>query len=123
MAIRVSSVSMIHAANVAANAKTYPKGHASWAERHCKAWDFGLQTRRGLCGTVVTMIDAWAAYADAHFSRYESSIGEDYVLGVAWVEMGKAIRTMLNGELGGLDGGTVDGMLLSIATNEGASLE
>lgn len=39
---------------------------------------------------------------------YGVSIADDYVLGPAWAEIGKSLRTLLNGDCGRLDCGTID---------------
>jgi hypothetical protein len=57
------------------------------------------------------MIRGWSEYADAHGQRYKSPIGEDAVLGEHWAQVGAGLRGLLNGELGRLDGATIDGML------------
>lgn len=45
-------------------------------------------------------------------NRTYGLIGQDGVLGPAWQEIGEAIRTLLNGEAGRLDCGTLDSILL-----------
>lgn len=72
---------------------------------------------------IVHLIRGWAEYADAHFHRFESTIGEDSVLGEEWAQIGSALRGLLNGELGRLDGGTLDGLILEIATHNDINLE
>lgn len=56
-------------------------------------------------------IGAWCDYARNHAERFGSPIGQDYVLGPAWARWGFALRELLNGELGRLDGGTLDTIL------------
>jgi hypothetical protein len=87
-----------------------------WASRQMGAFErVGVKTRRPLHEhAMVRMIDGWAEYADAHYEQFDSLIGEDYVLGPAWQAQGEAFRTLLNGELGDLDGGTMDGAILDI---------
>ena len=60
---------------------------------------------------IIVTVDAWCEYASAHARRFESPIGEDYVLGPAWARWGFAIRELLNGETGNLDCGTLDTIL------------
>ena len=64
------------------------------------------------------LLSGWLRYADAHRGAYESGIGADYVLGPAWAQIGAGLRALLNGELGRLDGGTLDGLLCSTLTAE-----
>ena len=55
---------------------------------------------------VIGSIAAWCAYARIHADRFDSNIGDDYVLGPAWRDWGLALRTLLNGYLGpGADAG------------------
>jgi len=79
--------------------------------QHFKAW--------ATENPVARMIEAWAAYADIHADRFYTSIGLDYVLGDDWLRMGCAIRGLLNGELGGLDAGTLDGMIVRCLEAQG----
>jgi hypothetical protein len=58
-------------------------------------------------------------YADAHAERFESSIGDDYVLGPIWERMGRTIGELLNGETGRLDCGTIDGMIRDVLERNG----
>lgn len=81
-----------------------------WANRHRKAMS---------ATSIGTMITALALYADAHKRRFESNIGEDYVLGDHWGKALREIRGLLNGELDGLDGGATDGLLLDMLKLEG----
>ena len=83
-----------------------------WGERHYKAFQ---TDRTGIAG----MIKAWAHYADAHRTRYEASIGDDGFLGPEWAEIGKSLRALLNGDLGQMDGGTLDDMICDILSANG----
>lgn len=62
-----------------------------------------------------------AIYADAYSRRYEggTTLADDGVIGDAWLDMVKAAVTLLNGELAGLDGGTMDGLLRALASANG----
>lgn len=80
-----------------------------WAVRHNEAID----RPRGFEVPVVRMLHFWEMYAVEHAKRWESSIGEDYVLGPEWRDIGLAIRGLLNGETGRLDCGTLDGFILN----------
>jgi hypothetical protein len=90
----------------------------SWGGRHVQAWRVALDSERhGLRPTstaavaVVRGVEALALYADAHAERFDSDISEDHVLGPAWRAWGDALLTLLNGETGALDCGTVDGLI------------
>lgn len=71
--------------------------------QHFRAWSVE--------NPVAGMVSAWVKYADRHAKQFGSGIGEDYVLGADWLKMGLAIRGLLNGELYGLDAGTVDAII------------
>ena len=66
-----------------------------------------------------SMLKGWAGYADAAKARFESPIGEDYVLGPPWEAMGKTIIALLDGITGGLDCGDVDSFIRQCLTEEG----
>ena len=87
------------------NANVHAKNEP-WAQTHTRSWALR---------PVSHMITSLAQYADKHEQRFESLLANDYVLGLAWREMLDNCRTLLNGELDGLDGGTCDEMLCAIA--------
>ena len=68
---------------------------------------------------IVHIFQAIKQYAYYHKCRYESTIGEDYFLGPAWLCMVKSLRTLLNGDCGRLDCGTIDGQLIDMAKDAG----
>ena len=86
-----------------------------WQDRHLAA----IQAPSGFESAIVGMIDAWATYADKHRMRYDSGIGADHVLGDSWMEIGRGIRALLNGETGRLDCGTLDGFICETLNAEG----
>jgi hypothetical protein len=88
---------------------------SKWQDRHMSA----LRTPRGFEAALRDMIEAWARYADEHRARYGSGIGEDHVLGDAWMELGRGILVLLNGEAGRFDCGTLGGFIRSALTTEG----
>jgi hypothetical protein len=69
------------------------------------------------------MLEGWAKYADTHRDRFESSIGEDGPLGPEWETIGRAFLALLNGELGGWDGGSLDHNIRERLKAEGFSAE
>lgn len=105
-----------------ANAK-YTGDH--WKDAHNRAVADVLegQARRPFETMLVSALFAWALYADDHRARYESPIGEDGVLGPKWRAIGLALRGLLNGELGRLDGGTLDAFILDTLKAEGVEVE
>lgn len=92
----------------------------SWAQRHMQAWERPLQ---GQEASLKQLILGWARYAEEHQKRFGSTVGDDGFLGPAWAEIGKSLRTLLNGDLGRFDGGTLVGAILDIASSAGVKLE
>lgn len=62
---------------------------------------------------IVHALSGWINYAEAH------KIGDDYVLGPAWARWGFALRELLNGDLGWLDGGTLDTIIHTNLAEQG----
>lgn len=79
-------------------------GDNGWQQRHHNALTFPRDYEVAIVG----LFRAWYQYAVLHELRFESMIGEDYILGPAWTNIGSALRTLLNGECGSLDCGTLD---------------
>ncbi len=95
---------------------TSRQGQFAWLTRHNDHRDRPADPlERGLCAT----LDGLREIASAHVSRYESSIGDDYVLGEAWSDMWRGLRAMLNGEIGQLDGGEMDRELCELWESAG----
>ena len=82
-----------------------PSNMGGWKERHLKAV---ANPRHIAEGPLLYMIQGWIDYAASHKSRFGSEVGEDYVLGDEWFAIGMALLGLLNGDLGRLDGGTLD---------------
>lgn len=96
--------------------------NSGWQGRHLLGLKSATMTRvpaHPMECAIVSMLDAWALYADAHRARYESGIGEDGVIGAEWRAMGLAIRGLLNGDCGRLDCGTIDGFICNTLAEEG----
>lgn len=105
---------------------TYPKKAehrvSDWGFRHLGAIERsigGIVRSEKQEGAIVNALWAWLTYADAHAKMFDAKIGDDYVLGVAWIAWGKAIRALLNGETGGLDCGTLDAILVDTLKDTG----
>lgn len=99
---------------------------SGWHGRHVKAWWTPGSSGPGAHGEgrhfercVRDLFIALADYADAHALRYESDLGEDYVLGPAWLDALKSARVLLNGETGRLDCGTLDALAFDMAEAAG----
>lgn len=91
---------------VASRAKT-----EAWAQVHARA-AFGDVP-------ISNVLRQLGRYADDYFARYDSRLGDDQILGAAWRQMLSGVRTLLNGELNGLDGGTLDALICEMAKLEG----
>ncbi len=96
-----------------------------WFQRHKDAARAGLlpvarkpqpgdekheQFEAGILG----LLSGLAEYAGAHVRQYDSPIADDGVLGEAWLDALRGLRALLNGELGRLDGGTLDHAILEL---------
>jgi len=90
-------------------------GFPVWRTSHKAALILPKGPERG----ILSLLKGWLLYADQHKERFEGGIGEDYVLGPQWVAIGLALRELLNGELGRLDGGTLDSVILDALNAEG----
>lgn len=90
-------------------------GNQGWWVRHAAAWQYPRGPEVG----IVYMIRGLAAVADQHMRSYESRIGEDGVLGEAWVDSVRNVRTLLNGGCWRLDCGTLDSLLCAMLKLEG----
>ncbi len=92
-----------------------------WKTRHMRAISqartFSIVVNQET--VIVRALDTWVGYAIAHQARFESPIGEDYVLGPAWARWGFALRELLNGETGRLDCGTLDTILCDNLAEQG----
>lgn len=86
-----------------------------WGQRHVAAWTEPQPAEEA----IVMLIRGAAVYADNHHKRFESKLGDDGVLGDPWAEILRSVLTLLNGDLGRLDGGTVDGLVRSMLSAEG----
>jgi hypothetical protein len=75
----------------------------------------------GIESPIINLLKVLDTYERNHVTRYDSAIANDYALGAAWLEIAKSARTLLNGELGRLDAGTLDGILLDMIVTAGFS--
>lgn len=101
-----------------------------WKTRHVQAMQATQISTSPLSGrraehekALVALYKGWRMYAEAHEKRFESKIGEDYVLGPEWQKIGEALRRLLNGETGNLDCGTVDSSILDTMKANGIDTE
>lgn len=121
---RQTSVSIMRAAAARAAGRSFGKNQ--WGKRHAECWNgaaFGAgHDRAKLPEALALMIRGWVCYADAYRAAYEGGIEGDRVLGREWEQIGRALLDLLIGDLGPLDGGTLDGLLRSVLKNEGVEV-
>jgi|1_EtaG_2_1085319.scaffolds.fasta_scaffold09492_1 hypothetical protein len=82
-----------------------------WIIRHFNAMD----NPTSIEAPTVKIFQYLGDAIEAHEERYGTKLANDYILGAAWLEIAKQVRVLLNGELGRLDGGTLDKALYSLA--------
>lgn len=94
------------------------KADGPWILRHAAACRLPKGTE-----LIVRLIHAWGLYAAAHYREHGRLIGEDAVLGASWKRMGHELLVLLNGDLGRLDGGSLDHGIREFAKQHGVDLE
>lgn len=87
----------------------------SWQYRH----QLALVEPDEVEAPIVNVLTVLDSYDRQHVTRFGSGLARDYVLGAAWLEIAKAARTLLNGDLGRLDGGSLDKILLDLIRTAG----
>lgn len=91
----------------------------AWARHHEEALLAPLHHERA----ILTIARGLEQYAEEHRGRYDDTpIGEDYVLGCAFEDIARGLLMLLNGEIGRLDGGTVDAAIRSMCAKHGVEL-
>jgi hypothetical protein len=87
-------------------------------ERHSAAW---LYPRRGSEVAIVGAIKAWLNYGDQYAAGVGAGdpIGTDGYAAPYWQTWGEQLRGLLSMDLGRLDGGTLDGILMDAAKAAG----
>jgi hypothetical protein len=91
-----------------------------WQDRHDNAMAF---PRPGFEAAIVGMLKGWHNYAVSAKLAHGSPIGDDGVLGPEWQAIGQALLGLLNGDIGRLDGGTLDGFIRNTLRDNGAEVE
>ncbi len=69
------------------------------------------------------MLEGWAQYAEAYRQRYEEPIGNDHTVGGWWADVGRTLKRMLDGEVGGFDCGSLNANIGDLLRSEGFSIE
>lgn len=92
--------------------------------QHQRAHDSACLSPRGRFeATIVGLCHALSDYARGHHERYESLIGDDYVLGEHWKQIANGLLGLLNGEAGRLDCGSVDSYVRQLAQENHVDLD
>lgn len=93
-----------------------PTEAPSYLARHHQA----IQNPRGIERAIVALRAGLLEYGLQYGDRYDGcAIGDDCILGDAWFDLARAYLTLLNGECGRLDCGTLDGEVRRWATKFG----
>lgn len=77
---------------------------ANWQQRHVSA----LKSPKGFEAPILSLIEGLQDYRVEHEARYGSKIGEDHFMGKLYLDLARTIIKLLNGEIGRLDGGSVE---------------
>ncbi len=72
---------------------------------------------------IMGMLDALMQYAHAHKQEFGEPVGEDLYVGSEIANIACALRALLNGSTGHLDGATVDRLILGVCLANGLDLE
>lgn len=91
-----------------------PGSLPDWAFCHVETFDDLLKPH-----PIAELVRALGLYETAHWEAYGRRLAEDGVLGKCWLQAWFSVRSMLNGELGLLDGGACDSVLMAIGRNAG----
>lgn len=94
-------------------------GNNQWGKRHANAF---CLPKAGEWG-IVSFFWALADYADDYQDRFDGPVGNDGVLGESWLKIMREVRNLLNGDLGRLDGGTLDSLLFAMGREAGFTEE
>lgn len=94
----------------------YASEYEGWGAQHLHAV---YCPRDGYEKALVQMLAGWLRYADAVQRSWDAGIGKDSVLGPCWAQIGSGLRGLLNGDLGRMDGGTLDSILCRTLETEG----
>jgi hypothetical protein len=68
---------------------------------------------------ILAMLAGWLDYADEYRDTNGDSVADDGYLGSEWIDIGKAIRSLLNGDTGHLDCGSLDSVICDTFEAEG----
>lgn len=69
------------------------------------------------------MLEGWAKHAEVFRREYDCSIGTDGVLGDVWAKIGRELKWMLDGDVGGFDCGSLNQNIGDLLEYEGFDRE
>ena len=88
-----------------------------WKGRHLQAIRHPLAEKEQ---PFLQMLQGWLDYAASHQARFNSPIGDDYVLSDAWFHIGVRLNELLNGDVGTrLDCSTLNTIIRDNLTEQG----
>lgn len=93
-----------------------PDDPAGYIRRHLNAY---VDPQGGFEKGILGVLDGLIIYAAAHEEQYDSKIAEDRYLGEQWLDALRGLRGLLNGQLGRLDGGFLDGGMCNLHREAG----
>lgn len=117
----VPSLSLSTGAPYSAQINEWHASRYVWETRQSRPTWWTSRHIQGYCSShpVAMLLRALVSYADEHRDQFGSGIGEDGVLGPDWAKALVAVRGLLNGSIGQLDGGSCDSIILALLIVEG----
>ena len=98
-----------------------PGNLGDWKGRHLKAVRHPFADKEM---PFLKMLQGWLDYANSHEARFGSPVGEDHILGNAWIRLGLALSDMLEGDLGPrLDCGTLSTIIVDNLAEQGWDMD
>ncbi len=82
-----------------------------WRVKHNRAV---LHPEAGPELAIISLLDGIEEYRFRHRIRYDSEVEDDGVLAEGVSKIAEGVRVLLNGEIGRLDAGTIDGYLVKL---------
>jgi len=94
------------------------KKQQGWAKRH----NFAIDHQKGT-ENVINILRAIEAYACEHHRQQGRTVGNDYYFGPIFEDMLSNFRQLLSGDLGRLDGATIDSAVFQLAKEHDLDLD
>lgn len=99
----------------------HPGSESEWQRRHLNAIRSPFPEKER---PFLQMLQGWLDYAKSHEARFDSPIGEDHILGNAWIRLGLALNDVLDGDLGPrLDCGTLSTIIVDNLAEQGWDID